>query len=414
MGISLYGLFWKNRRYGGKFVDYLSQFKRRESYSYGEWQNYQEENLRKLLIYVNKNVPYYQNLFEVSGITQKDLLRFALDDLPNLPLLTKAILRDKPNEFTSKDLREKPNTYLTSGTTGTPLAIKFTKDGDRMAQAAYEIRVRNWAGVNYKMSRAMIGGRMIVPKAYAKPPFWRYNIFESQLYMSAFHISPANAPDYARALNHYKPDYLVGYASSYYFLARMLDEQSIEMYQPKAVLTSSEKLTPEMRSTIEKVYHCIELLDENNDPVPPGTPGRIVATGLVNFAQPLIRYDTGDVAVLSEESCPCGRQMPVIQEIIGRIEDTVITKDGKETVRFHGIFTGLKSVKEGQVIQEDYDQFRVKLTVDKCFDDEDKRKICHRFHQRLGPIHLEFEIVDKIERTNQGKFKAVISHVARK
>ena len=106
--------------------------------------------------------------------------------------------------------------------------------------------------------------------------------------------------------------------------------------------------------------------------------------------------------------------MPVNQEIIGRIEDTVITKDGKETVRFHGIFTGLKSVKEGQVIQEDCDRFRVKLTVDKGFDDVDKRKIYHRFHQRLGPIHLEFEIVDKIERTNQGKFKAVISLVARK
>jgi phenylacetate-CoA ligase len=444
LGISLYGLSWMQRRYGGKFIEFITEFKQRECYSLSEWETYQEYHLQNLLLHAKKYVPYYRKLFQAFNLSEEDLANFKKDLLPQLPILNKQTLRERQIEFLACNLREKPNTYLTSGTTGTPLAIKFTREGDRLAQAAYETRVRNWAGVNYKMSRAMIGGRMVVPKAYSSPPFWRYNLIEKQLYMSAFHISPKNAPEYAKALNDYKPDYLVGYASSHFFLARMLDEMHINMYEPKAVLTSSEKLTPEMRKMIEKVYHCevydaysgveaccqaseceyhnlhispdmgiIELLGDDDQPVPIGTPGRIVATGLLNFTQPLIRYDTGDIGILSRASCPCGRQMPVLEDIVGRLEDTVISPDGRETVRFHGIFIGLPNVIEGQVIQESISNFRLKLVVQDGFNDDDCKVIKERFIQRLGNIVLVIEIVEKIDRTERGKFRAVISNVKR-
>jgi len=445
LGVSLYGLYWMQRRYGGNFKADSLRFTQRENYTESEWNEYQQNQLRKLLIHSDSQVPFYQQVFQISGLTRSDLENFTLKDLEKLPVVTKEILRAEPQAFLASKRKKTAKSYLTSGTTGTPLAIRFTKDGDRLVQAAYESRVRNWAGVNYKMSRAMIGGRLVVPRANSKPPFWRYNWVEKQLYMSAFHISPSTAPDYAKALNHYKLDYLVGYASSHFFLARMLDEMRIDMYTPKAVLTSSEKLTLEMRTIIEKVYHCevfdaysgveaccqaseceyhrlhispdmgiIEFLDDKDQPVKTGIPGRIVATGLLNYAQPLIRYDTGDIGILSGESCPCGRQMPVIEELVGRLEDTVIGKDGRETVRFHGIFTGLVNVREGQVIQEDYDQFRVRLVVGPSFNDQDKNAIYDRFFQRLGRINLDFDIVDQIERTERGKFKAVISKVQRK
>jgi phenylacetate-CoA ligase len=290
----------------------------------------------------------------------------------------------------------------------------------------------------------MIGGRLVVPKAESKPPFWRYNSAERQLYMSAFHISPSNAPYYVQALNHYQPDYLVGYACSHFFLARMIREQGLKVHQSKAVLTSSEKLTPEMRHSIEQAYRCpvfdaytgvevcglasecerhqlhispdvgiLELLDEQGNPVRSGEPGEIIATGLLNSAQPLIRYRTGDWAVVSNKSCPCGRQMPVLQQLIGRLEDTVIGSDGREMVRFHGIFVGLPHVREGQVIQEALAQFRLRLVVDANFGDEDRKIIHRRFQERLGPVTLTFELGDRIERTARGKFRAVISKVQR-
>lgn len=224
----------------------------------------------------------------------------------------------------------------------------------------------------------------------------------------------------------------------------MLDELGVEMYSPKAILTSSEKLTDDMRSMLEKVYRCevfdaysgveaccqaseceyhnmhispdmgiIEFLDEDDQPVPPGIPGRMIATGFLNFAQPLIRYDTGDIGIYTEDECPCGRQMPLIKELVGRLEDTVVGKDGRETVRFHGIFIGLDHVSEGQIIQEELDRFRIRLVVLPDFGKSDKEIIYDRFQQRLGNIKLDYEFVDKIERTKAGKFRAVISHVKR-
>jgi phenylacetate-CoA ligase len=157
----------------------------------------------------------------------------------------------------------------------------------------------------------------------------------------------------------------------------------------------------------------IELLDEDGMPVSPGQPGEIVVTGLLNYAQPLIRYRTGDYAVISNEACPCGREMPVVNELVGRLEDTVIGSDGRETVRFHGIFIGSNNIREGQVVQETLTKFVLRLVVTPFFNDEDREAIKKRFEERLGPVELQFEIVDKIERTERGKFKAVISKVRR-
>ena len=442
-GISLYGYIWRNRRYGGSFKNNVRSFEQREGYTIPEWHTYQTIHLRKLIQYAIIHVPFYRQLYQTIGLSH--LSEIELDQLSELPLLEKEDIRSNQDAFTSDGvLKRKLHTYHTSGTTGTPIGIKFTNDMHRRWSAAYEVRVRHWSGLHYKMSRAMIGGRLVVPRAKAEPPFWRYNLAERQLYMSAFHISPQNACHYVQALNHFKPDYLVGYASSHFFLARMIDEQGLEVIQPKAILTSSEKLTSEMRTTLESVYRCpvfdaysgveaccltseceyhrmhispdvgiIELIGENGSPVKIGEPGEIVATGLLNFEQPLIRYRTGDLAIWADETCPCGREMPIIEEIVGRLEDTVIGADGREMVRFHGIFVGLPHIREGQVIQETLHKFRLKLVVDVEFNDYDRQLICKRFEERLGSVDLTFELVDKIERTERGKYRAVISNVKR-
>lgn len=446
IGISAYGLKWKHRRYGGKFPQYVKEFTERENFSTEKWREYQTEQLRLLLINANRYVPYYKNLFIRLGLTETDLENFTLSDLPQLPVLEKEQIRAQPKLFIAENIPLRQlNQYYTSGTTGTPLAILSTTDTDRKSQAAYETRVRHWAGLNYRMSRAMIGGRLVVTQSESSPPFWRFNIFEKQLYFSAFHISPANVSDYIQALNRFKPDYLVGYASSHYFLARMIAENGLKIYHPKSVLTSSEKLTPEMRKTISEVYHCpvfdgysgveaccqiseckhhtlhespdmgiIELVNESGNLAADGEYGEIIATGLLNFDQPLIRYRTGDMAIRASSSCECKRQMITYQELIGRLEDTVIGTDGREIVRFHGIFVGLPHVREGQIIQCTLTDFIIRLVVDQGFDESEKQEIYDRFHTRLGKINLKFEFIDRIERTLGGKFRAVISYVHRK
>jgi len=443
--VSAFGLVWRHRRFGGAFGRMVEEFTSREAYSPLEWRHYQHDVLRRLLVHALASVPHYRNTFAARGLSAADLDRFAVEDLPALPLVTKEMIRSDPPAFLSTAMTSRRlHTYLTSGTTGTPLAVKFTDSMHQAWSAAYEARVRRWAGVHHEMSRAMIGGRLVVPSAHATPPFWRYNAAERQLYLSAFHIAPSHAADYVAALNRCRPDYLVGYASSHFFLARMIREQHLDVHRPQAVLTSSEKLTPEMRQTIEQTYRCpvfdsysgveicclasecdrhqlhvspdvgiIELLTAEGEACQPGEPGEIVTTGLLNFAQPLIRYRTGDWAVASDEPCACGRRMTILQQLIGRLEDTVVGPDGREMVRFHGIFVGLPRIREGQVVQESLRHFRVRLVADASFGENDRALVRKRFEERLGPVEVTFDMVDRIERTERGKFRAVISNVPR-
>jgi phenylacetate-CoA ligase len=290
----------------------------------------------------------------------------------------------------------------------------------------------------------MIGGRRVLSISSNNPPYYRYNFFEKQVYISAYHISAENAENYLKGMQRYKVQYMTGYAMSNFFLARFFKEQKLNAPQLKAVLTSSEKLTNEMREVFKEVYGCktfdswsgveacalitecehgslhispdaglIEVLDENMQPVNYGEAGEIYCTGFINYDQPLIRYAIGDSIILSDETCACGRAMPVVQEILGRNEDVIIGKDGREMVRFHSMFNGLHSVKQAQVIQESIDDLVIKIVADEKLDKKEEQLMRERIISQLGDINIYFDCVDAIPLNKNGKFQAVISKVKR-
>jgi phenylacetate-CoA ligase len=138
-----------------------------------------------------------------------------------------------------------------------------------------------------------------------------------------------------------------------------------------------------------------------------------VATCLMRTYQPLIRFRLGDMAAWDGAPCPCGRPLPVLKEVVGRVEDVVIGPDGRQMVRFHGIFTDQPHVREGQIIQEAIDRIRCKVVPTKDFDEADRDDIAHRIRQRLGnTVQVVVECVETIPRTKAGKFKAVISQLS--
>jgi phenylacetate-CoA ligase len=444
--MSAFGLVWKRRRFGGRFRQMSEDFSRRERYTAAEWRDYQTQALRRLLVHAYQSVPYYSKAFRDQGVSLEDLGRFTLEDLPRLPRLPRDTMRRDPAAFLSRTATStRLRTYQTSGTTGTPLTVAFTDAIHQAWSAAYEARARRWAGVNHCMSRAMLGGRRVVPEAGAGPPFWRYNAVERQLYLSSYHIAPSTAAHYVAALNRFRPDYVAGITSSHFFLAREMCRQGLRLqHRPRAALTSSETLTSEMRGTIEEAYGCpvfdgyagveccclasecpdhqlhvspdvgiTEVLADDGRPCAPGETGEIVATGFLNTVQPFIRYRTGDLAVLSPGPCTCGRQMPVIREVIGRIEDAILKPDGGELARFDGVFKGLSGIREGQIVQEQLALIRVRLAVDPDFRDEACVVIRTRIQALLGAVDVRFAFVDRIERTERGKFRAVVSKVRR-
>ncbi len=441
LGISIYGYKWNKRRFGGIFNNEYKQYLNRESFTRIDWVNYKNSELKNLLNHAKKEVPYYKALFEKVNI---DVNKIDLKTLNQVPFLEKTTLRELGGKTLLSLKRERGGEfYSSSGSTGTPTKILFSSAMHQRWSAAFEARIRNWAGLSIKNARGTIGGRRVVLKAESKGPFYRYNYFEKQVYFSAYHINSANTSNYLEAMNKYKIDYMTGYAMSNYFLARFIEDNKLKAPQIKAVITSSEKLTEEMRQTFKRVYGCktydsysgveacgliseceygklhisedvghIELIKEDGTNADLGEIGEMVCTGFLNYDQPLIRYRIGDMAKLSlNQSCKCKRNMPIIDEIIGRIEDTVIGQDGREMVRFHGIFINIPKIIEGQIIQHTLNQFEIKLVTCNQLKLDEIDIIRQRMNSQLGKIELDINIVESIPRNNNGKFQAVISHV---
>lgn len=439
LAVSAYGLYWYQLRFGSGFRQEARAYKQRESYNQLEWEKWQNERIKQIASLAAEQVPYYQQTWSTS---EKAAAKAGI--LADLPLLEKEPLRADPAQFLRQDERiGKPHIFHTSGSSGTPIAIYWTAKELRNSMALREIRSAQWAGVSFEMPRATFSGRLVEPDPDSKGPYHRFNRIEKQVYFSAFHLRPETAKAYVEALHQHKVQWLTGYAVSWYILAQFILAQNIKVDAIKAVITTSEKVTPQMRQVMEKAYDCpvyeeystveniffahdcplghmhvspdaglIEILRPDGTPCDSGEIGEVVATGLIRTLQPLIRFRIGDLASWSPDPCPCGRQMPVIQEVVGRIEDVVIGPDGRQMVRFHGIFVDQQAIQEGQIIQEALDHIRVVIVPAGEFSPSDQQEVIQRVRQRLGKnIQVNVELVEQIPRTSAGKFRAVICNL---
>ena len=446
--ISSFGYQWQKRRFGRLFKDSIIEARARELLSTQQWADYQTDRLRALLIHAYNHVPFYNEKFRNDGFRETDLKNISLSSLKFIPVLEKEDLRTFGMTSLLSDSLSQGITISSSGSSGTPTKIYIPRYFHQKWTALMEARVRNWAGVTKDTPRGMIGGRRIIPQANAQPPFYRYNHFERQTYFSAYHISPDTVENYLEGMNRNNVEYMTGYAMSNFLLAKYISEKGLKGPKLKAVITSSEKLTSEMRLTIEEVYQCrcydsysgceacglisetpenvmvvspdagiMEFINAHGNYASAGESGEIISTGLLNFDQPLIRYRIGDFARLSHDQSPVnGRYMVRIDEIEGRIEDLVVTSDGRSMVRFHGLYLDIPGLKAGQLIQTDCKNFRLNLIIDNnsYYRASSEAILKKRLESQVGEVRIEFNYPEKIEPNINGKFKAVISDVAQK
>jgi phenylacetate-CoA ligase len=434
-----FGVYRKWLRFGPGYSESVHRYRERERYTAEHWAAWQRRHLTEFLQRAANNVPYYRETW-TSG--QKAAANNGR--LDELPFLLKDPIRESPERFLRDDVKPgHVSVFHTSGSSGVPIATYWTVREIRDSRALREVRSANWAGVSFKLPRATFSGRIVVPDSESRGPYHRFNLAERQVYFSAFHLGPDTASAYLEALRHHGIQWLTGYAVSYYLLARHILDQGLHLPPLKAVVTTSEKLTPEMRQVMEKGYRCkifeeystvenavfasecehgrlhvstdagiVEILRPDGTACGPGEVGEVVTTSFVRRYQPFIRYRLGDMAAWSADPCPCGRSLPVLQEVVGRIEDVVVGPDGRQMVRFHGVFVGQSHVVEGQIVQEALDRIRAVVVPTAEFGQPDVRDIQQRIKQRLGDVEVVVERVSEIPRTRAGKFKAVVSHLS--
>jgi phenylacetate-CoA ligase len=438
--ISLYGLYWKKRRFGGVFKKEVDLFRSRNSFSKKQWYEYQEKELRKLLVHSFTNVPFYKKKYTEAGFSLGDFQTFKLNDLNKLPFLEKEELRQFGKTELLSRTRIKGNFYSSSGSTGTPVNIYFSRNFHQKWSAAFEVRIREWAGVNRHNCRAMIGGRLVVPVSQKKPPYFRFNRFENQLYFSINHLSKLTAKSYIESMNKFGVECLTGYANSIWLLAKYGIDLNLDSLKLKSVITSSEKLTELMRKDISnffkcKVYdsysgiECCGLISEYENGMLHWSPDvsvmesitkdtiegdlrELVCTGLLNFDQPLIRYRIGDLISLSLDKIYESKiEMPVIKEIVGRTDDIVTLKDGRQLGSFNRFFADIIGLNKVQVIQYTHLHFHLNVVKSDDFDESTIKQIRSVFQNRIGEVKLTFDFIKEIPTSKNGKFKAVISKI---
>jgi len=354
-----------------------------------------------------------------------------------MPILTREDIR-----YNFKNLLNKNYKYdimHTSGTTGTGIQIAWANPTAYQMEYATVWRQRNRAGIKRNERSCQFGGAKIISVKRKKPPFYRYLKAENIYYFSMYHLSEENLPEYVREIKEINPVFIQGYPSLLNVIARYILENDIEV-QTKAIFTSSDTLLDPFRRNIEEAFNCkcydkygntelagsicecdegglhidtdyglIEFLDENNDPVSYGESGRMICTNFINPAMPLIRYDTGDRAVPIDDVCSCGRKLPLVKEIEGRVDDVIIATNGAYVTRMDHVFKSMYNIFEAQIIQVKRDLIKVNIVPRETYTERDEKQLIYEIQSRLGKdMRIKINKKNRIKRIN-GKFPAVVN-----
>ncbi|MEM1180228.1 MAG: AMP-binding protein [Acidobacteriota bacterium] len=433
---SVHGLRLRRWRYGAGHGRQLAMARERESWDAERWNRHRDDQLRSLLAGAARHVPAYARQDPEATLRE-------------WPLLEKSALRKDPLAYVDgRRNRRRLYEESTSGTSGTPLRLFWSAETTRTWYALTEARTRHWYGVSRHDRWAMLGGQLVADPRRTEPPFWVWNAGLRQLYLSAYHLSPDLVGHYIRALADHHIRYLWGYPSALASLAALAleatDGAGVAHLGLKVAIANAEPVLGTQRRLVHEAFGCplretygmaelaaaasecehgrlhlwpdvghVEVLDTNGQAVEPGEAGRLVATGLISDAQPLIRYVTGDRIRLSTQSrCPCGRTLPIVEAVEGRVDDVIVTPDGRRVGRLDPVFKADLPLLEAQIIQEDAKTLRVRYVPAPDLDAEGRTaleaQVRARLEARLPGMDAVTEAVESIPRGARGKFRAVI------
>ncbi len=438
---SMRGLYLRSWRYGPETERLAEEAIGREGWSPAQWRVWQEERLAFVLHRAATQVPYYRKQWAERRLRGDQA---SWEYLENWPILEKDTIRGNARAFVADDCDvRKMFPEQTSGSTGKPLSLWGSIQTVRTMAAWSEARIRYWNGVSRHNRWAMIAGQLVTPVSQRRPPFWVWNQGLNQLYMSSYHLAPDLMESYLDALIRYRVTYLYGYSSSLYALAQtalVLRRKDLHM---TVAFTSAEPLFKYQREAIGKAFNCpvretygmaemvamasectsgrlhlwpevgfVEVMKEGL-PIAQGESGDLVCTGLLNADMPLIRYRVGDQGCLENSSgtCRCGRTLPVMTSVDGRIADVLYTRDGRRVGRLSPVFKGDLAVREAQIIQETLDCVKVKVVPTPDFASHHERVIVERLKERMGDVEVMIEPVAEIPRGASGKFRAVVCNI---
>lgn len=409
----------------------------------------QLKNLKALINHAYSTVPYYNQLFKEVNLHPSDFNK--IDDLLKLPTLTKLNIQNNKEILLSQNIPQNQLISYHSGGTGNPIKFFITKDQVSWENAA-EYRAYRWADYRLGDKCAMFWGS---PFEISKQEELLKRItswIERIHFYSTYTVWDELLRRHIKDMQSYKPEIVRGYSSAVYFVARKMLEDGVDDVRPRAVITTAESLIPEFRQTIEEAFGCkvfdyygsreissiaseceehtgFHVSAENvllefvrdGEHVAPGEHGVILATNLRNYGMPFIRYEIGDVGRPSDESCSCGRGLPLIDSIDGRISQFISIYD-KEAGKVIPVLTANPGiiakvlnqvpVETFRVSQENLEEILIEVVPKQDYSDEHTQFVLDYLYDYIGKyIDIEIKLVEEVPPLPSGKRSVVVSKV---
>jgi len=405
-----------------------------------------------LLNYSRQNIPFYRELFrnKYPTITSTEIVTHFND----FPILNKQTFNNNREKFNSENLPKGQTIHSlrqSSGTTGLPIKIYHTNLSNFNFRLAKQREYR-WFRYNPSSKMAIIRNSDLLSKAdhlsashqngwplighmYSTGPSFNYSVFNE-------------IKDQLKWLTETNPTYLLTYAGNLEHLA-LQQHTKYTGDQLKSTQVISDMLTHTMIKRIKRSfnvpiqinyglselgliaskcpegqrYHVhdehfyLEIINQKGQACQPGEIGKVIVTDLSNHVMPLIRYDTDDLAIATDQNCPCGRQLYCFGEIHGRYSRIGLLPEGiyKRYSILRDILITLphhldKYIEKYQVYHSKKNSFELRVQGQNTPPDFDET-IYKKWQELLGNdiLNLEIKHVQQLKVSSSGKFQDFIS-----
>ena len=427
---NLEGIRRNHYRRSGSYNQYYNNIQIEKAL--GEYNSEKQiEKFNNLVEYVREAIPFYKEQLHLDFLN-------TINDIKKLPLTSKNIMKNNIEKFINVFQKNKLWRSNTSGSTGNPFSYYRDRNSMQYEYALYD-KLYDYVAGNQRYNKARISGVNVIKVECRKPPFWYYIKVYNQLQCSAYHIDGETFKFYIDAFDRYDAKLGTGYAKSWFFLAQYMNQANYRYNNLKGIVTDSEGLSEEEKLEIEKAFNCpvyqtyglsevgmvavqceyghyhifsdrcyVEIIDAHGNVLEDGNAGEIVVTDLYSFDAPFIRYKTGDMGVLERRSCKCGWMSPYIKELYGRIEDYVVTKEGRRVTRLGHIALPAKGVIGMQLVQAKPGELIINVLPGESFSPDSMNEVIALAKDYLGNMDITWRTVENLEKTNAGKTKFII------
>jgi phenylacetate-CoA ligase len=402
----------------------------------------QWRRLQELLDFAARHNRFYRRLFAEAGVRAEDIR--APEDLARLPLLTKAHVRAHVDELISEGLDlGQLHCFKTGGSTGKALVLFATEEVSEKRNAATR-RTDRWSGWEVGEPVGAVWGNPPAPDTIKAK--LRAHWLAPVIYLDTMAINEASMRAFGEAWRRTRPSLLYGHAHSLYILARFCLQAGFEAIQPRAIIATSMMLLDQERQVIERAfgrpvfdrYGCeevgpiasecevhhgmhvntehvlVEFAGPDGRPAPLGAGGEVIVTDLLNRAMPMIRYQVEDMAAPLPGDCPCGRGLPLMGRVQGRVADFLVRRDGTRVAGvslIENTLTRIKGLVQMQIVQQALDRIVLNVVVAPEFGAAEERELTTYFCQTFPGAAVEICRVAGIPQEPNGKYRFSICRV---